>query len=128
MLAIIAQTVARFKLTGGKELNDDAILGAMREAGHTWRDRELNPVTTVRMFLLQILFGNVACDYVPRLAGKSVSGPAYCLARGRPAGGGFSDAADALHQRDGGGGARHGTVAGPSPVYHGWFQLFDAGH
>ena len=83
MLAIIAQTIARFKLTGGKELNDDAILGAMREAGHTWRDRELNPVTTVRMFLLQILFGNVACDYVPRLAGKSVSGPANCLARGR---------------------------------------------
>jgi hypothetical protein len=35
------------------------------------------------MFLLQILFGNVACDHVPRLAGKSVSGSAYCQARGR---------------------------------------------
>jgi hypothetical protein len=35
------------------------------------------------MFLLQILFGNVACDYVPRLAGKNVTGGAYCAARGR---------------------------------------------
>jgi hypothetical protein len=83
MLAIVAKTIARFKLTWGQELEDEAILGAMREAGHTWRDRELNPVTTVRLFLMQILFGNVACDFVPRLAGKSVSGPAYCLARGR---------------------------------------------
>jgi hypothetical protein len=83
MLAIIAKTIARFKQSWGLGLDDEAILAAMREAGHIWRDRELNPVTTVRMFLLQILFGNVACDFVPRLAGKSVSGPAYCLARGR---------------------------------------------
>ncbi len=83
MLAIVAKTIARFKLTWGQELEDEAILVAMREAGHTWRDRELNPVTTVRLFLMQILFGNVACDFVPRLAGKSVSGSAYCQARGR---------------------------------------------
>lgn len=83
MLGIIAKTIARFKQSWGGELDDEAILGAMREAGHVWRDRELNPVTTVRMFLMQILFGNVACDYVPRLAGKNVSGSAYCQARGR---------------------------------------------
>jgi len=83
MLAIIAKTIARFKQSWGLELDDEGILVAMREAGHVWRDRELNPVTTVRMFLLQILFGNVACDYVPRLAGKSVTGGAYCAARGR---------------------------------------------
>lgn len=83
MLAIIAKTIARFKQAGSQELDDEAILGAMREAGHVWRDRELNPVTTFRMFLLQILFGNVACDYVPRLAGKNVTGSAYCAARGR---------------------------------------------
>src|SRR3954468_6632031 len=83
MLAIIAKTIARFKHSCGLELDDEAVLVAMREAGHIWRDRELTPVTTVRLFLMQILFGNVACDFVPRLAGKSVSGPAYCLARGR---------------------------------------------
>ena len=35
------------------------------------------------MFLLQILFGNVACEFVPHLAGKDVTGSAYCTARGR---------------------------------------------
>jgi hypothetical protein len=83
MLAIIAKTIARFKQSWGLELDEEGILSAMREAGHVWRNRELNPVVTVRMFLLQILFGNAACDYVPRLAGKSVTGGAYCAARGR---------------------------------------------
>ncbi len=77
MLATIAKTIARFKQAGSQELGDEAILGAMREAGHVWRDRELNPVTTVRMFLLQILFGNVACDYVPRLGRSKGSGFIY---------------------------------------------------
>ena len=83
MLAIIAQTIARFKQTCGSELDDEAINKAMREAGYKWRNRELNPVTTLRMFLVQILFGNVACDFVPRLTGKNVTGGAYCQARGR---------------------------------------------
>src|SRR5438477_10862614 len=83
MLAIIAKTIARFKHSCGLELDDEAILVAMREAGHTWRERELGPVTTVRMFLLQILFGNVACNFVPHLAGKNVTGSAYCEARAR---------------------------------------------
>jgi len=53
------------------------------EAGHKWRDRELGPVATVKMFFLQILYGNVACEFVPHLAGKDVTGSAYCTARGR---------------------------------------------
>jgi hypothetical protein len=83
MLALISKTIARFKQTCGSELDGEAINQAMREAGYKWRDRELNPVTTLRMFLLQILFGNVACDFFPRLAGKHVTGGAYCAARGR---------------------------------------------
>ena len=56
---------------------------ACRQVGHHWRERQLGPVTTVKLFLLQILFGNVACPHVPRLAGKDVSGSAYCDARAR---------------------------------------------
>jgi hypothetical protein len=66
----IARIVAQFKQSWSQELEDDAIRAACRQAGHSWRERELGPVTTVRMFLLQILFGNVACNFVPRLAGK----------------------------------------------------------
>jgi len=79
----IAQIVGQFKQSWSQELEDNAIVVATQEAGHTWRQRKLGPVQTVKMFLLQILFGNVACDFVPRLAGKDVTGSAYCTARGR---------------------------------------------
>lgn len=35
------------------------------------------------MFLVHILFSNMACEFVPHLAGKKVRGAAYCTARGR---------------------------------------------
>src|SRR5262245_40714237 len=79
----IARIVAQFKQSWSHELEDEAIRVACREAGHRWRERELGPVTTVKMFLLQILFGNVACNFVPRLASKKVTGSAYCEARSR---------------------------------------------
>jgi Transposase DDE domain len=83
MVGNIARIVAQFKQSWCEELEDEAILAACQAAGHRWRERELGPVTTVKMFLLQILFGNVACNYVPRLAGKDVTGSAYCEARAR---------------------------------------------
>jgi hypothetical protein len=83
MLENISRIVAQFKQSWSRELEDDAIERACEEAGHKWRKRELGPVTTVKMFLLQILYGNVACEFVPPLAGKDVTGSAYCAARGR---------------------------------------------
>jgi len=83
MLGRIAEIVERFKQNWGQELEDEAIRRAMKEAGHKWRERDLDPVTTFRLFALQILFGNVACNFVPRLGGKNVTGSAYCEARGR---------------------------------------------
>jgi hypothetical protein len=83
MLGNIARIVSRFKQSWCQELDDEAIVTACQEVGHKWRERELGPVQTVKMFLLQILYGNVACDFVPRLAGKEVTGSAYCTARGR---------------------------------------------
>jgi hypothetical protein len=79
----IARIVAQFKQSWSQELEDEAIRVVCREAGHSWRERELGPVTTVKMFLLQVLFGNVACNFVPHLAGKDVTGSAYCEARAR---------------------------------------------
>jgi hypothetical protein len=83
MVGSIARIVDRFKQSWSRELEDDAIRQACIAAGHQWRDRELGPVATVKMFLLQILYGNVACNYVPHLAGQDVTGSAYCAARGR---------------------------------------------
>ena len=83
MLGNIARIVSQFKQSWSRELEDDAIVRACAEAGHQWRDRKLGPAATVKMFLLQILYGNVACEFVPHLAGKDVTGSAYCTARGR---------------------------------------------
>jgi hypothetical protein len=83
MLASIARIVKQLQQSWGVELEDEAIHIACREAGHEWRERKLDPVTTVRLFLLQILWGNTACNHVPRLAGMKLTGSAYCEARGR---------------------------------------------
>jgi DDE family transposase len=83
MFGNIARIVQQFKQSWSRELEDESIKRACEEAGHTWRERELGPVATVKLFLVQILFGNVACEFVPHLAGKQVTGSAYCTARGR---------------------------------------------
>jgi hypothetical protein len=83
MLGRIAEVVGRLKRTWAEELEDEAVRRACRETGHEWRDRKLDPVTTVRLFLLQILCGNAACNHVPRLAKHDVTGAGYCEARSR---------------------------------------------
>jgi hypothetical protein len=51
--------------------------------GLCWRQRLLDPVTTIHLFLLQILHGNTACTHLPRLAGRPFTASAYCQARAR---------------------------------------------
>ena len=64
-------------------LTPAAIRTACRAVGHTWRDRVLDPVTTVHLFVLQILHRNTACAHLPRLTGRTFSASAYCQARAR---------------------------------------------
>jgi hypothetical protein len=83
MFANVPQIVAQFKRNWSRQFEEEAILQACADAEYQWRDRKLGPVETVRLFLLQVLFGNVACNYVPHLAGKKLTGSAYCAARNR---------------------------------------------
>jgi hypothetical protein len=65
-------------------LQPEAILTVCREIGYTsWRDRVLTPVTTMQLFLLQILHGNTACSHLPHLSGMRFTAAAYCQARAR---------------------------------------------
>jgi hypothetical protein len=59
------------------------IRAACRAVGHTWRERQLGPVATVHLFVLQILHGNTACAHLPRLTGRTFTASAYCQARSR---------------------------------------------
>jgi hypothetical protein len=48
----------------------DAVLALCSEIGYTaWRDRVRTPVTTVPLFLWQILHGHTACSHLPHLSG-----------------------------------------------------------
>lgn len=83
MFANIADALQQIKSDVPRALDAAWILRVCVELGHQWRKRELDPVTTVRGFLLQVLHGNTACNHVPHLLGKRVTGEAYGLARAR---------------------------------------------
>jgi len=64
-------------------LTPEAIEAAARQAGHSWRKRALDPVTTVYLFLMQVLHGNTACQHVVQFGGWAFTDSAYCQARKR---------------------------------------------
>lgn len=67
----------------GTSMAGEAIRQVFVEAGHVWRNRLLDPVLTVRLFLLQILFGNVACTALRHWVDEAFTASAYCQARER---------------------------------------------
>jgi len=59
---------------------------ACGEHKHHWRNRTLDPLSTLAAFAIQVLHGNTALSYVTRLMsarGKVFSASAYCQARTR---------------------------------------------
>ena len=84
MVPHITAVLTRLKTEWATQLQPDAIMAACQEAGYTsWRDRVLTPVTTLQLFLLQILHGNTACSHLPHLSGIRFSASAYGQARAR---------------------------------------------
>ncbi len=83
MAASILEAIGRIKAEVAQWLAPETIEGICRTLGHTWRERLLDPVTTVHLFLLQMVHGNTACNHVPRLGGVSCTGEAYGQARAR---------------------------------------------
>jgi hypothetical protein len=64
-------------------LDRAAIERVCREHNYHWRNRELDPATTVALFLQQILHGNVPCTEVRHFHNGAFSAQAYCAARQR---------------------------------------------
>ena len=84
----IAATVDRIKRDPSNVLDRTRVHGICRELGHDWRERELDPATTVALFLQQVLHGNCPCSEVRHLPGgagdgRSFTASAYCDARKR---------------------------------------------
>lgn len=54
-----------------------------RELSYTWRTRQLDPYTTLHLFILQVVHENTAMTHLPHLSGAQFSASAYCQARRR---------------------------------------------
>jgi hypothetical protein len=84
MVPSLTTILHRFTGEWATLLQPDASLALCREMGYTaWRDRVLMPVTTMQVFLLQILHGNTACSHLPHLSGLRFTAAAYCQARAK---------------------------------------------
>jgi len=57
---------------------------ALREhPDHAWRDRVLNPLATVLLFVQQVMHGNTAITHLRHLSSLPFTAAAYCKARQR---------------------------------------------
>ncbi len=87
MARSIASTLARIKQDISLALAPSTIEAVCEDVGHVkWRQRELDPATTVALFLQQVLAGNCPCNEVrllPAAQGKRFTAAAYCDARSR---------------------------------------------
>lgn len=61
----------------------NTVVEVFREAGLRWRNRVLDPLTTLRLFVLQVLHGNTAINHLRHLHPQPFTDSAYCQARGR---------------------------------------------
>ena len=91
-MASIAFGLQRIKDDPLGVLGREGIERVCRELGVDWRERQLDPATTVGLFIQQVLHGNVPCSEVRHLAaaapgggggGRSFTPQAYCDARAR---------------------------------------------
>ena len=80
-MAGVSQALKRIKSDLAKLIPDESILAACRAAGHQWRERQLGPVRTLHLFLLQVMACNTAMTHLRLLAGEVFSAAAFCQAR-----------------------------------------------
>lgn len=79
----IAGAIAKIKDDPKHLLDQQTIHEACHHAGYTWRNRTLDPVALIRLFILQVLNGNIACQGLRHLSDLEFTATAYCRARSR---------------------------------------------
>lgn len=82
-MARVSSILARIANDLEQYLPQESVLAAFRAAGHAWRERQLGPVRTLHLFILQVLACNTAMAHLRQMAGDVFSLAAYCQARAR---------------------------------------------
>jgi hypothetical protein len=83
MAGSIATAVAQFKAKPARILNRAVVEAVCREQEHEWRERELDPFTTLSRFIQQVCYGNIPVAELRRLNNEAFSESAYCQSRMR---------------------------------------------
>jgi hypothetical protein len=83
MLQRVRVALQRIQKDLAQVLDAAQITAVCREAGYHFRQRVLDPVTTIHLFVLQILHGNFAVARLQDFADEDFTEAAYCKARGR---------------------------------------------
>jgi hypothetical protein len=83
MAATISAVLQRIKSDLQEFLPDAMVLDACRQAGHVWRRRQLDPIQTLHLFILQVLHFNTALSHLRHLSKVPMTAAAYCKARMR---------------------------------------------
>ena len=78
MTETVSYVVKQFQRDWTRQLERDDIGSACHDIGYQWRQRLLDRVVTMQLFLVQILHGNTACTHLRHLAKLTVTASAYC--------------------------------------------------
>lgn len=82
-MAILSRSVQQIKSDLMRLVPASQIHRACQDCGHQWRERTLDPVSTVYLFMRQILHGNTSCTHVRHFGYHRFHASAYCEARKR---------------------------------------------
>ena len=82
-MASISHALLRIKQDLEPFLPARLIVNCCLDVGHRWRRRQLDPVTTIHLFVCQVLNGNTAIRHLRHLAKTPINAAAYCRARMR---------------------------------------------
>jgi hypothetical protein len=84
MAMAISSALARLRRNGLTDLPSDLCFEQLCAAhGHRWRQRLLDPLLALKLFLLQIIHGNTAMNHLRQLSGLAFAASSYCEARAR---------------------------------------------
>jgi hypothetical protein len=82
-MASIGFALEHIKVNPLFALDPAAIEESCRQHNHRWRERDLDPATTVASFLQQVTRGNLSCAETKQACNLRVTPQAYCTARSR---------------------------------------------
>jgi hypothetical protein len=82
-MASIAASLIRVKDNPLEFLTPQLIESVCCQHNYSWRDGELDPATTVALFMQQVLRGNIPCSEVRHVGDDRFTAQAYCKARAR---------------------------------------------